>query len=534
MDLSRRQFVQIGGTAAAAAAVPGIDAGLAPRPGLAWAATTAAEMPEPDLPALLLNRAAFGPRPGEVEALRAAPNAAYDWIEAQLQPESIDDGEVEAQMAKLGTLGLPARLLLDYGNNRGQVVEELRLATIYRMAFSRRQLYEVMVEFWTDHFSMYHPAELCEYFKTVDDREVIRKHALGKFQDLLTASAMSPAMLNFLNNDTSTKVKPNENYAREIMELHTLGVARNGEPYTEQDVWEVARCFTGWSWDRRGTSPKRGDFEFRADDHDNGPKMVLGNPIGLNGYMEDGRIVIDILCHHEATSRYLATKMVRRFVADDPLGQVPELVDQVAETYRRTEGDIKEMVYTILTSAEFARSFGGFGGRLSRPMDYVARSLRALDVRIEHYPVDVRNSPLHNRIRNALTMMGHVPFQWPTPDGYPDHKEAWASSIGMLTRWNMGLSLCAAGAGSSPTGAEMVPGFRPHSQTPAELQTAGAIADYWIARLLHRAMRPEDRAVVIDYLTDGGSEATPRGPTLERRLPETIAVILDSPYFQWR
>jgi uncharacterized protein (DUF1800 family) len=538
MEVTRRQFIQLGGAAAATAAVPSLVGAevLAPRPPLRWVVKSVADMPEPDLPTLLLNRAAFGPRPGEVEEARE--KGADWWIERQLDYEEIDNSAVEGRLNEsLPTLTMSARQLLQYGQTRNVAVQELRLATLYRMVFSPRLLHEVMVEFWTDHFSMYHPTDLVEYFKTVDDRDVIRRHALGNFKDLLTASAMSPAMLNFLNNDVSTKERPNENYAREIMELHTLGVAKDDYPYTEQDVKEVARCFTGWSWDRRSGSQTRGDFEYRDNDHYQGAKMVLGQPIPAAMKEQDGHIVIDILSHHEATPRFLATKLVRRFVTDDPARQTPELVERVAAAYTRTQGDIREMVSTILRSQEFKGSFSRTGGRLSRPMDLLARQLRAVDIQPEHFDLRYasdRGGLLYQRLMNALQSMGHIPYYWPTPDGYPDTKDHWVASTVMLTRWNFGLALNGVGTASTRFGPELINGFYPAQQTPAGLTTAGEVVDYWIERLLHRPMLAEDRNLVIDYLTNGGNETTRLNQQATRRIPETIALMLDSPYYQWR
>ncbi len=538
MDISRRRLIQLGGAAAAASAVPLVsDAPVAARPPLRWTAKTAADMPEPDLEALLLSRAAFGARPGEVEAARQ--QGAMAWIEEQLDYESIDDSAVEQKInQELATMSMSSRQIwTNYRmNNQGQIYQELSLATLYRMIYSRRQLYEVMVEFWTDHFSMDFQTDNVSFFKTADDREVVRKHALGKFKDLLTASAESPAMLNYLNNDVSRVGNPNENYAREIMELHTLGAATDGEPYTETDVKEVARCFTGWSWDRGQTSPTWGEFEFRQNDHDNGVKTVLGEFIPSNNFKADGDLVIDILCNHPATGPFLATKMVRRFVCDDPQGQVPGLVERVSDTYYRTDGDIKEMVYTILSSQEFANSFAGYGGRLSRPMDYMARVFRVTDVPADDFPLSVaQRGQIYNRLRYALQSMGHVPFYWPTPDGYPDTKEAWTSSIGILTRWNVGLSICGVGSSSNnPLGAQMVQGFLPNEQMPASVDTIGGAVDFWSDRLLHRDLLEQDRELLIDFLGDGASADAALTGAAASRLPTTIALILDSPYFQWR
>jgi uncharacterized protein (DUF1800 family) len=529
MEATRRQVIQWGGAAAAAAALPAGLAMARDRPPLAWTAHGAADMPAPDLAALLLSRAAFGARPGEVERARdMGPDA---WIEEQLAYESIDVAAMEGALVEvLPTLSWSAKDIITYGrqpNQQDSAMIQLRVATVYRQAFSPRQLYEVMVDFWSDHFSVDHRTDYVRYFKTVDDRDCIRQHALGKFKELLLANAMSPCMLNFLNNDVSTYQRPNENYAREVMELHTLGVAVNGVPYTEQDVKEVAKCLTGWSWDTNRNSQKLGDFEFRAKDHDDAAKTVLGQIIPARGGQNDGRLVVDILCASDYTARFLARKLVRRFVTDDPPGQCPELVQRVADAFKRTDGDIKEMVSTILRSREFAASFGQYGGRLSRPLDLVARSLRA----VSYDPGAGRDGvqafkDAFPRVNAYLTAMGQVPFYWATPDGYPDVKEAWAASSVMLTRWNMGLALCGVGEGGA-----LFPGFAP--TTPDTVTTAGAAVDYWVDRLLHRPVTAEDRTTLVQYLTNGGGDTTPIA-AVRTRLPFLVAVILDSPYFQWR
>ena len=537
MEVSRRQFIQLGGATAASAAVPGLIGGenLVSRPNVRWRAHSPAEMPQPDLATLLLNRAAFGPQPGDVEEARQ--KGVDWWIERQLDHEKIDNSQVEGLIANaLPTINMAPRMLLRVGQNQNVAVQELRLATLYRMVFSPRLLHEVMVEFWSDHFSIYHAAEQAEYFKTVDDREVIRKYALGKFKDLLTASATSPAMLNYLNNDQSRKDRPNENYARESQELHTLGVATNDYPYSEQDVKEAARCLTGWNWDQRQTSQTYGEFEFRAGDHDNGSKQVLGQFVGANGAQNDGYQFIDILVNHEATAKHLAFKLVRRFVTDDPLGQTPDLVNRVVDSYKRSDGDIKELLSTIFRSTEFAKSYATYGGRLSRPMDLLARALRAANIAPEHFGLAYqgRDAALYQRLMKMLTNMGHIPFYWPTPDGFPDVKTAWSASTVMLTRWNFGLSLCGVGNGATGFGPELINGFKILSQTPANLMTAGEVVDFWIDRILHRAMDPADRDAIIDFLTSGGSASTPVDLANPGRLPEAVALIFDSPYFQWR
>lgn len=529
--LSRRRFLGLGSRADASGATPpaGPDAVSHPS-GQRWTAHQSADMPPPDPVVHLLNRAAFGAAPQDLAQARAMGVEA--WVDAQLNFEAIDDSAVEGPLAAgLPSLAMSLNDLSQLDQHTYRVTDALNAATFYRQAFSPRQLYEVMVDFWTDHFSIYQLMENAEVFKSVDDREVIRKHALGRFKDLLTASAHSPAMLRYLNNDENTKDHPNENYAREIMELHTLGVAVNGVPYTEADVLEVARCFTGWTWNRTWNDPVYGTFLFVPDRHDRGVKHVLGTLVPAQGGQQDGLTVIDRLCDHPATARFLALKLVRRFVADDPLASAPALVDRVADAYTRTDGDIKAMVREVLVSPELAGAFGRHGGKLTRPMDVAVRMMRAAGVpqaaivpRLgDHaYPFQAWYFELVG-YQGFMRRMGHIPFGWLTPDGYPDVKEPWASAVGMLSRWNMALALATGG---------LVPGFRPHEYRPRELASPEAVVDHWIDALLHRPMLPEDREVVLAFYSGGGAGGPATPPAL--REAQTVALVLASPYFQWR
>ncbi len=526
MKVSRRDFLKLGTATAAAAVVPGEIAPPIPRPTLRWAARTAADMPAPDLAALLLSRAAFGGRPGDVERARQIGPAA--WLEEQLEPAAIDDQPAADGLAALGlkTLNLEPPELMAYAQ-AGAIADEVIQATLFRMTFSQRALFEVMVEFWNDHFSMMVRDKLVRYFKPHDDRVVARAHALGRFNELLGASAHSPAMLSYLDNDVNYARRINENYAREIMELHTLGVAVDGVPYTEDDIHDVALCFTGWTIaGRNAGADKIGTYQFAMNQHDKGVKHVLGRTIPGNQGEEDGLAVIDILCDHPATPRFLAAKLVRRFVTDDPLGETPDLVDAVAAAYTRTGGDIKAMLRALFGHASFAASFGRFGGKLTRPVDYAVRMMRALDLKIADWPTVYPDLSGRRGVR-FLTAAGHVPFLWPTPDGYPDVKDAWDASGGILARWNLGLKLAGASADRRFT-------VNPAAQMPAGVTTAGAAVDFWIDRLIHRPMLPADRAALVDYLTAGGTDSATLTTTMRNRLPELIALVLDSPYFLWR
>ena len=218
------------------------------------------------------------------------------------------------------------------------IPNELRQATLMRQLYSKRQLYEIMVEFWSDHFNIFIEKGNGFYLKTVDDREVIRKHALGSFRDLVWASAHSPAMMIYLDNQANEKSHPNENYARELMELHTLGVDGG---YTQKDVMELARCLTGWNVKEHFWL---GDFVFKEDLHDTGEKNVLGLSIQPSG-IKEAEQVIEMLVTHPSTAKFISTKLARRFIADDP---PQELIEKAAQTFLDTKGDIKSVLRVIL------------------------------------------------------------------------------------------------------------------------------------------------------------------------------------------
>lgn len=239
------------------------------------------------------------------------------WIEEQLAPEFIDDASADWSIRRFDVLELSAGRLRDRADklldnyDASLVVNDFLQATLLRQIYSRRQLYEIMVEFWSDHFNISMQKGDCWFLKIVDDREVIRPHALGNFRDLLHASAHSPAMLVYLDNQANLKDAPNENYAREVMELHTLGVDGG---YSQRDVMEMARCLTGWTV---RDSFSLGDFTFEEDLHDSGSKTILGTDIPPDGQTE-AETVLNLLAAHPATARHIATKLVRRFIADDP------------------------------------------------------------------------------------------------------------------------------------------------------------------------------------------------------------------------
>ena len=486
--LKRRQF-------AGATALLGLSAGL--QSGLAKAQPVAdsvnTHLLPPDPVIHVLSRTGYGISNNQLNLIQAIGLPAY--LEQQLYPETIDDSAAEAFVAE----HFP-RIFLSTGElfqvseeERRRAPAELKLATLYRRWFSHRQLYELMVEFWSDHFNIYQDSGPLRFLKLEDDREVIRPHALGRFADLLHASARSPAMLYYLDNYRNFVTGPNENYARELMELHTLGVDGG---YTEQDVLEVARCFTGWSLERRG--PQRGSFRFYPELHDRGEKTVLDTTIPAGGGMEDGLHVLDLLATHPSTARFIAEKLCRRLVADNP---PPTLVDRLAETFTETDGDIRALLHTLLGSEEFR---GAADAKLKRPVEFLGAVLRGLEPAI-----DRRGVRQLIRITQAL---GQVPFSWPPPNGYPDVMNYWASTNGLLNRWNFVVALSEGRLeGLSIDPSSLLDGV----STPEQA------VDRLAERLLRRSLDPQDRQLLIAYAKQG----SPAG---------LIGLLLASDYFQYR
>ena len=364
----------------------------------------------------LLSRAAYGPWPGDVDRVRAM--GAEAWIEEQLNPENIDDTFCDLRARRFETIWHEPGTCYEY--KKPVLREEITRHTLLRALYSKRQLLEVMVGFWTDHLNINLEKGDCIYLKPSDDRLVIRAHALGKFRDLIRASATSPAMLVYLDGKENQKKEPgdvpNENYARELLELHTLGVDGG---YTQTDVYEAARSLTGW---KLRTGWRKGTVYFDQTLHDDGEKHILGQVIPAGGGEHDVDRLVEIACNHPATAHHIATKLTRRFVSEDPPAS---LVQRLASVFTATDGDIKSLLRTLLTSDEFK---GARGLKFKRPFQYIASCLRALGA----------DTHAHQPLIEYLQRMGQGPFQYPTPDGYPDRIAPWLGTL--LWRWNFAFS----------------------------------------------------------------------------------------------
>jgi uncharacterized protein (DUF1800 family) len=314
------------------------------------------------------------------------------------------------------------------------IAQDLWQGKLYRAIYSNRQLEQELDDFWYNHFNVFLDKGADHYLVPSYEREVIAPRAFGKFRDLLEATAKSPAMLYYLDNWQSVAPdaapvrrggKPkrglNENYGRELLELHTLGV--NGG-YTQKDVIEVARCFTGWTIERPGEG---GGFRYNDKVHDKGPKLVLGVRIPAGGGMNDGEKVLDILAKHPSTAHFISTKLAQRFVSDNP---PKALVDHMAKTFLRKHGDIREVLKTMLSSQEFW-SAGAYQAKVKTPFEMVVSSVRALNG-------DVSDSL---NLAQQIAKLGQPLYRKQEPTGYSSANAEWVNSAALLGRMNFALAL---------------------------------------------------------------------------------------------
>jgi uncharacterized protein (DUF1800 family) len=516
----------------------------------------------------VLDRMGFGPRPGDVDRVRAMGLQAY--IEQQLRPERLSDEAMAGRLASLPTVTLssreivrdyllpvqllrrqqqqqqrqqqapqtgasqesgPARTpeLVEAARNARAVLDDISSQKLLRAIYSERQLDELMVDFWFNHFNVFAAKGATRGYVTEYERDVIRPHVLGRFRDLLEATAKSPAMLFYLDNWQSaaaagvpttasrertaaasrripvrhgqtllpprqpsrpavpTRQAPrgiNENYARELMELQTLGVDGG---YTQKDVQEVARAFTGWTIERPRLG---GGFRFEPRLHDDGEKIVLGHRSKAGGGESDGERGLDILARHPSTSRFIATKLVRRFVSDDP---PPSLVERAARRFRDTDGDIREVVRTIVTSPEmFAPA--AYRAKVKTPFEFVVSAMRATGA----------ESSSAVALAAAARDLGMPLYMCQPPTGYADRAGAWVNTGALLNRMNFAVAL----TGNRLRGVRM-----PHGAMVAD---AGRARDALVGGVLAGDISPATAATIARA----------------ERAPQAIALVIGSPEFQ--
>ena len=467
----------------------------------------------------VLNRLAYGTRPGDIERVKTIGIPAY--IEEQLFPETIPDPIAEEKLAEYEIVGMAFGELVAYDHpssssmsyrRRQNVQQRARLAEemmaeetssggaqnldrekaarrnllnpdisgeiilknqpesglelidvrLLRAIYSERQLLEMMVDFWANHFNVF----FRDFYLSADyTQNAIRPNALGKFEDLLVATATHPAMMFYLDNWLSSApvevvkkrlarghaVSPgnterrslamrkrrqffdqatglNENYARELMELHTLGVDGG---YTQEDVIQVAKSFTGWTVAGMSGGEPEGEFMFDPLLHEGGDKVVLGETISSGG-MDEGMRILKMLAQHPSTARFISTKLVRRFVADDP---PEEIIEVASHAFTRTGGDIREVLRAIFTSPDFFSPEYYFG-KVKKPIELVASAMRAVSA-----DIDGGSFATMSYLNRVTRRMGEPLYRHLAPDGFPDVASAWISTNTLYLRMEFAIDL---------------------------------------------------------------------------------------------
>ena len=447
----------------------------------------------------VLNRMAFGARPGEVEEILKEYGGWERWAKEQLEPDQINDSDLEKLLAerfpwtrmslqeikKNYDFGYDDR---EYGNR--QLQRELPESVLVRAALSNRQFKEVMCEFWRNHFFVNQPDRnapmrswtACDY-----EEQVIRKHAFGKFRGMLYASATHPAMLEYLDNWISRANAWNENYARELMELHTLGADKG---YTEQDVLEVSKVLTGWTFD-----PETLQFTFKQEWHQPGSKRVLGRSIAPG--IEGGKYILDSLANSKRTADFISFKLCRYLVNDNP---PPALVTKVSRVFQDSNGDLPKVYWAILSSPEFM-SRENFRAKFKTPFEFTVSALRVTDAQIDE----------GQETTKILAKMGQAIYNCDDPTGYYDQAEAWMDAGVLTSRWDYAWRL----AGGQLSGV--------------------GIPEYWFKQ--YEKLKPEQvRAAMVDAVIGGDV-----GDRTQKQLDEAaqsgdvqrmVCILLGSPDFQ--
>jgi 5-hydroxyisourate hydrolase-like protein (transthyretin family) len=430
----------------------------------------------------LANRITFGASAALLDEIQAVGIDAY--IEQQLAPYSIDDGAAEARVGATA----PATLA------------ELQRLTLLRAIYSRRQLLEVLTQFWDNHFNTDLNKHGVIAYET-NENASFRSRALGRFRDLLDTSATSPAMLVYLDNALSMHGNPNENYARELLELHTLGVDGG---YTQADVEQVARAFTGWT-------THNGAFFFDAAVHDTGTKVILGQTLPAGRGIADGQDVLDLLARHPSTARFICTKLSQLLVNDAP---PVTLINRCATTFVGSDGMIADVVRLILRSPEFAEPTN-FRAKVRTPLEMATFWARALEAETDAAGLS-----------DAIREMGMTLFAHPIPTGWSETGDDWISTNLLLQRIRNGNRL--ARTSIAGTIVDLPDFFARHGHT-----TAPEIVGFLLQLLMHTDYSTVDYDVALNRLQAGGSFAL-GAPDAAARLQDLVATVLSFPGAQYQ
>ncbi|MCK5921995.1 MAG: DUF1800 domain-containing protein, partial [Methylococcales bacterium] len=517
---------------------------------------TNSQPPTVPLSIIALNRMGFGPRPGDIAAFNAlgADDASRfsAYIAQQLDPDNIDDSVFDALVAGLGLTSINktrGQLWDDHYENElwgihALPMYELTALKWIRAIHSKKQLSEVLADFWHDHFNVYGwdfaPISMMPNY----DR-LIRDNMLGNFRTLLEEITKSACMLIYLDNAFNGEDGPNENFARELLELHTLGaenylgsIAAQDVPgypsapigYVENDVFEIAKCLTGWSLAYEYWDPEIGStglFLYKEDWHHQPAKEVIGLQIPANqADMQDGWDVLDLLATHPGTAQFVCRKLVRRLVADNP---PQSLVDSAAAIFLAQSAapdQLKQVTNHILSSSEFQTTWGA---KFKRPFASIASALRAADSSfVFSYPDE--SSETFNWM---YSQTGHEPYGWGPPNGFPDVTPFWQGTSTFLMRWRVLHWLT-----TSEDVSENLVFVNLQPQLPADVRSANAIVDFLLDRMLGYALDPATRTTLVEFMAQGFNPAfdlpLDTDEYIQTRLRGLVGLIFCTPEFQWR
>ncbi len=507
----------------------------------------------PGIENVVMHRLAFGPAPGDHEhflSLGADDESRLEaWVDEQLDPDSIDESELQARLAASNYTTLDKslnQLWVDHElpenlewDQRMRPFMETQASVFLRAVYAKAQLAEVLVDFWHNHFNIYGWHYEAGPVFVHYDREVIRANFLGSFRQMLEDVTASTSMLYYLDNVYSQAEGPNENFAREVLELHALGeenylgaipaasvpAGDDGLPigYVDEDVRELARCLTGWSVDETS-----GEFLYRADWHDPGAKTVLGLsiPAGLPP-LEDVRRVFDRLAVHQGVAQFISGKLCRRLVSDHP----PQaLVDQVADVFHAGSASMDQLKLTVrslLLSDDFKTTWGE---KIKNPFERVVSAMRAMN---PDFSMDL-DVDLSNILSWLFSETGRMPFEWRPPTGYPDSKSHWIGSNPLVMGWRFINTISNL---EFPSDSGIYP-FDVLEATPGGLGSAEELAEFWINRCLGREMTAGEGQEIVDFMAQGHLTNVDLGlgehEEVQTRLRTMVALILNSPESMWR
>lgn len=486
---------------------------------------------DPDLH--LLRRISFGPTAQELARVRQIGRSAY--IDEQLGASDAATDLTVAALYPLTSLD-PTGLFVSSGSGFtiDTHIAELQSAMVYRAIFSSAQLYEVMVDFWNDHFNTYikkNPIPL----KLDFDRRVIRPNALGNFKTLMRATAHHPEMLYYLDNWMNAKGAINENYARELLELHTLG--KDGG-YTEADMKALSHILTGLTYPidpLAGTVIGYGAYAFDANRHDSEEKTFLGEHFPAGGGEAEINRALDLILAHPGTARFIARKLCVRFVADAPSDA---LVEQIAGVFTSTQGDIRAMLSAILKSDEFAQSPGL---KFKRPQDAMIGAVRACGLnRFDQLlNTDIFGSAVTGGgvLMEGLRSAGQLPFNWVPPNGYPDRMSYWGNTNSLLQQERFVVrlveTLSYSRVLSDPADAALL--GNSVAVGVARAKTPRQAVDNSIANLLFTDLPADARGAALAFVAqDANPDAEMEAAELEKRVKGLVFALLSSPWFLLR